>query len=419
MLKVENLLKNAREAALELAASAGADAHKKALLAIATHIQTGAPAIVAANQVDVAAEQNAAKKDRLLLNEERIEALAESVREVAELPSVLGTVAAEHRRPNGLAVRQLRVPLGVLAMVYEARPNVTVDAAALAIKSGNAVVLRGGKEAHQTNLVLCQLIADALQSAQLPATAVQLVDPPTREATAELLTARGQVDLLIPRGGRGLIDAVRRQATVPVIETGASVVHLFVDEMADVPRAAQVVLNAKTRRVSVCNALDTLLVHKSVADTFLPLLRQTFQDFEQKSGRHVRLHTCEKSRAFFPQSLPATPKDFHTEFLADEMNIRVVSGLAQATEHIRQHSLGHSEAILTGSTESAQQFAQQVDAACVFINASTAFADGGEFGLGAEMGISTQKLHARGPFAHEALTTTKWVAAGDMLTRPA
>ena len=240
------------------------------------------------------------KKDRLLLNEERIEALAESVREVAELPSVLGTVAAEHRRPNGLAVRQLRVPLGVLAMVYEARPNVTVDAAALAIKSGNAVVLRGGKEAHQTNLVLCQLIADALQSAQLPATAVQLVDPPTREATAELLTARGQVDLLIPRGGRGLIDAVRRQATVPVIETGASVVHLFVDEMADVPRAAQVVLNAKTRRVSVCNALDTLLVHKSVADTFLPLLRQTFQDFEQKSGRHVRLHTCEKSRAFFP-----------------------------------------------------------------------------------------------------------------------
>ena len=230
MLKVETLLKNAREAALQLA-NAGADAHKRALLAIANLIERSAPAIVAANKVDVAAEQNAAKKDRLLLTEERIAALAESVREVAELPSVLGEVAAEHRRPNGLAVRQLRVPLGVLAMVYEARPNVTVDAAALAIKSGNAVVLRGGKEAHQTNLVLCQLIADALQSAQLPAAAVQLVDPPTREATAELLTARGQVDLLIPRGGRGLIDAVRRQATVPVIETGASVVHLFVDEI--------------------------------------------------------------------------------------------------------------------------------------------------------------------------------------------
>lgn len=390
-----------------------------ALHALADALVAAGPRIVEANAVDLARGRadgmSQGLLDRLALTQDRIVAIADALRELATLPDPVGEVVRGQTLPNGLRLRQLRVPMGVVGMIYEARPNVTVDAAGLALKSGNAVVLRGGSAAASSNQVIVQVLAEALEAQGLPGDLVQSIDAWGRPGAVALMHARGLVDVLVPRGGADLIRTVVREATVPVIETGVGNVHVFVDSSADLDQALPILLNAKTQRVGVCNAAETLLVHRDVAEEFLPIALASLAD----AG--VTVHGDDETLALAPEEaavVPATDDDWAREYLSLDLAVRVVAGLDEALEHIRRWSSGHTEAILTRDLPSSERFVAEVDSAAVMVNASTRFTDGGQLGLGAEIGISTQKLHARGPMGLAELTTTKWVVHGDGHVRP-
>ncbi|GAB6938883.1 glutamate-5-semialdehyde dehydrogenase [Isoptericola variabilis] len=391
-----------------------------ALHALADALEAAADEIVTANVDDLARGRERGLSDglldRLALTPARIGAIADALRELAGLPDPVGEVVRGQTLPNGLRLRQLRVPMGVVGMIYEARPNVTVDAAGLALKSGNAVILRGGSAAASSNAVIVDVLRRALQGQRLPADLVQTIDAHGRPGGVALMQARGLVDVLVPRGGADLIRTVVESSTVPVIETGVGNVHVYVDATADVANAVEIVMNAKTQRVGVCNAAETLLVHADAAEAFLPAALAAL------GGAGVVLHGDARTVALAPESvevLPATDADWATEYLALELAVRVVDSLDDAIEHIRTWSSGHTEAILTRDLAASERFVAEVDSAAVMVNASTRFTDGGELGLGAEIGISTQKLHARGPMGLAELTTTKWVVHGDGHVRPA
>ena len=381
-----------------------------ALAAIADGLEAAVAQIIAANADDLergrAAGLSDGLIDRLRLDEVRVQALATSVRDVIALPDPVGTVVRGSRLPNGIQLSQVRVPFGVVGAIYEARPNVTVDIAALALKSGNAVLLRGGSAAESSNRVLVATLQGAIASAGLPPEAVQTIDPHGRAGAAELMRARGFVDVLIPRGSADLIQTVVRESTVPVIETGAGVVHIVLDASADEQLAVDIVHNAKVQRPSVCNAVETVLVHRDAAERLLPPVLSALR----ASGVVVR--GDERARAIDATLLLATDVDFATEHMALELSVAIIDDLDAALAHIRQFSTQHTESIITRDMANAERFLAEVDSAVVMVNASTRFSDGGEFGFGAEVGISTQKLHARGPMGLPELTSTKWIVRG-------
>ena len=411
---VAELARRAKTASRRLALLSRAD-KDAALHAIADALDDAIPAIVQANADDQAQGRQRGMAegllDRLMLNEARIGAIAEAVREVAALPDPVGEVVRGSTLANGLQIRQVRVPMGVVGMIYEARPNVTVDAAALGLKSGNAVILRGGSAAAASNRALVAVIRAALADRGLPQDAVTLLEEGGHDAARALMTARGLVDLVIPRGGADLIRTVVMESTVPVIETGIGVNHVYVDAAADLDKALALVMNSKTHRPSVCNAAESLVVHESVADEFLP------KALTALAGAGVVLHVApEVSRlaeAAGAANQLASETDYATEWHRLEMNVRTVADLDEALEHIRVNGSMHTEVIVTESRSAARRFVAEVDAAVVMVNASSRFTDGGQFGMGAEIGISTQKLHARGPMALPELTTTKWIVDGD------
>ena len=389
-----------------------------ALRRIADALVERAPEILEANQLDLDAGHNAglsaALIDRLTLDADRIQAMAHGARKIAALPDPVGEVIDGFRLPNGLDVRKLRVPLGVVAVVYEARPNVTIDAAALCLKSGNAIVLRGSSAAVNSNAMLAAVAGEAAVQAGLPRASISLVSGGGREELAELATQNGVVDLIIPRGGEGLKAALKGVATVPVIFAASGNCHVYVDASADLTAAQEIVVNAKVQRPGVCNAAETLLVHERIAANFLPRVLHALND----AG--VTLHGDPGTRDLVPDLAirPAGDRDWDTEYLALEIAVRVVDSVDSAIAHINRHGSGHSEAIVTADTVAARRFQLAVDAACVYVNASTRFTDGGEFGMGAEIGISTQKLHARGPIGLRELCTTKYLVEGTGHVRP-
>lgn len=403
----------AREAAHELAVATRA-AKDDALRAMADALAAHTPRILAANAEDVAAARahgtSEALVDRLRLDEPRIAAMADGLRQVAGLPDPVGEVLRGCTLPNGLELRQVRVPLGVVGIIYEARPNVTADAAGICLKSGNAALLRGSSSAQRSNRAIVGALRDALGAVGLPADAVQLVPGEGHDAAKALMRARGLVDVLIPRGGAGLIRSVVEESTVPVIETGVGNCHVYVDADADLETALAIVLNSKTQRPSVCNAAESLLVHEAVAEAFLPRVVGALQ------AAGVTIHGDEVFQAY-DGVVPATDEDHDTEYLSLDISAAVVPSLDAAVAHIREHSSGHTESIVTTSVEAARRFTAAVDSAAVMVNASTRFTDGGEFGFGAEIGISTQKLHARGPMGLPEMTSTKYVVTGHGHTR--
>jgi len=385
-----------------------------ALHAMADALVANAARIVEANVADLArGRENGMKEsllDRLALDAGRVAGIADALRELAALPDPVGEIVRGSTLPNGLRLRQVRVPMGVVGMIYEARPNVTVDAAGLALKSGNAVVLRGGSAAASSNEVIVAVLGEALEGQGLPRNLVQSIDAYGRPGAVELMRARGLVDVLVPRGGADLIRTVVTESVVPVIETGVGNCHVFVDASADVGQAVPIVLNSKTQRTGVCNAAETLLVHRDVAPTFLPAI------LEELRSRDVTIHGDDAVAANLPEGLrfePATETDWETEYLSLDLAVRVVDSLDEALEHIRRYSSGHTEVICTRDTRSVQRFTTELDSAAIIVNASSRFTDGGQFGLGAEIGISTQKLHARGPMGLAELTTTTWIVEGD------
>lgn len=385
-----------------------------ALLALADALEARHTEIVEANALDceraAASGMAAPLVDRLRLDETRVGAIADALREVAALPDPVGEVVHGRRLPNGLQVRQVRVPLGVVGMIYEARPNVTVDAAGLALKSGNAVVLRGGSAALESNTAIVRVLRDALAGVGLPRELVASIDAWGREGARALMTARGLVDVLIPRGGADLIETVVASSTVPVIETGVGNCHVYVDAAADVEQAVRIALNSKTQRTGVCNAAETLLVHADVADAFLPAA------LAELAEAGVRLHADGASAARAPAGadvVAAQESDWSTEYLSLDLAVKVVADLDEAIEHIRRYSSGHTEAICSRDVGAVRRFTTELDSAAIIVNASTRFTDGGQLGLGAEIGISTQKLHARGPMGLGELTTTTWIVEGD------
>ena len=386
------------------------------LHAMADSLITHTEAILAANEEDVLAAQGTVSPvmiDRLKLNEARIEAMAEGIRQVAELPDPVGRILTETKRPNGLVIEKVSVPLGVVAIIYESRPNVTSDAAALTLKSGNACVLRGGKEAFRSANAVTNALREGLKNAGGNPDLIQLIQDTTRQSANELMKAVGYVDLLIPRGGAGLIRACVENATVPCIQTGTGICHIYVDETADQEQALRIVNNAKTSRPSVCNAEEVLLVHEAIAPEFLPKLKKLLVEDRRTAGLEpVDLRLC-PAAAKMIAGTPAGETDFDTEFLDYILAVAVVKNTEEAIRHISLHSTGHSEAILTETPANAEAFVRDVDSAAVYINASTRFTDGGEFGLGCEMGISTQKLHARGPMGLEEMTAYKYVIRGN------
>jgi len=416
--QVRAVCARARTAARTLA-TAPRSVKDAALLAVADDLVAATGRIVAANAQDTARGERdgmaAGLLDRLRLDAGRVAAIAGAVRDVVGLPDPVGEVVRGSTLANGLRLRQVRVPMGVVGMVYEARPNVTVDAAALALKAGNAAVLRGGSAAEASNAVLVEVVRGALQRSGLPADAVTSIDAWGRAGVVHLMQARGLVDLLVPRGGAGLIRTVVESSTVPVIETGTGNCHVYVDASADLAQALAITLNAKTRRVGVCNAAETLLVHADAAAAFLPLALPALD------AAGVRLHVDERAASAAADLgldvVPATDTDWADEYLSMDLAVGVVDSLDAAVEHIRRWSSGHTEAICTTDLRAADRFVAEVDSAVVAVNASTAFTDGGQFGLGAEVGISTQKLHARGPMGLAELTSTKWVVTGDGHTR--
>ncbi|CEP67034.1 Glutamate-5-semialdehyde dehydrogenase [Moorella glycerini] len=401
--------KLAREAARTLA-NLNTARKNEALLAMARALEEEKDFILEANARDMAAGKekglSRALLDRLLLNEKRIQDMAVSLRELVALPDPVGEVTSMWTRPNGLQIGRVRVPLGVIGIIYEARPNVTVDAAGLCLKTGNAVILRGGSEAFNSNRALTRVISRAATAAGIPEGAIQLIETTDREAVNLLLRANEYLDVLIPRGGAGLIRTVVENATVPVIETGVGNCHVYVDAAADLEMARNIVINAKTQRPGVCNAMETLLVHEKVAAEFLPSLAEALKE------KGVVLRGCERTRELVPWAEAATEEDWATEYLDLILAIRVVDSFEAALEHIHTYGTKHSEAIVTSNYQTAREFLARVDAAAVYVNASTRFTDGYEFGFGAEIGISTQKLHARGPMGPEQLTTFKYIIFG-------
>jgi glutamate-5-semialdehyde dehydrogenase len=411
---VAELAGAARQASRRLALLSRAD-KDAALRAMADALDAASTEIIAANDLDV--ERGRARGmaegllDRLRLDQARVSAVGEALRDIAGLPDPVGEVVRGSTLPNGLQIRQVRVPMGVVGMIYEARPNVTVDAAGLALKSGNAVVLRGGSAASESNRALVAVLRGALESRGLPASALCLLDEGGRDAVRALMTARGLVDVLIPRGGADLIQTVVRESTVPVIETGVGNCHVYVDVAADLDKALAIVVNSKTHRVGVCNAAESLLVHRSIASTFLPMVLAELGSAGVTVHGDAELELLAKE-AGAAYSL-ATEKDFAREYLSLDISARIVDSLDEALAHVQLYSTGHTEAIVTEDRGAARRWTAEVDAAAVIVNASTRFTDGGEFGFGAEIGISTQKLHARGPMGLSELTTTKWVVEGD------
>lgn len=406
--------RRAKEAAAELA-PLPRTVRDRALLAAASALTERTDEIVAANAADVAEARAAGTPesvvDRLTLTPERVAAIASDVRDVVALPDPVGEVLRGSTLPNGLELRQIRVPLGVVGIVYEARPNVTVDAAALCLKSGNAVLLRGSSSAYASNAALVGVLRDAVAGAGVPADAVQLVPGESRESVRELMRARGLVDVLIPRGGASLIRSVVEESTVPVIETGVGNCHVYVDEAADIDTALAVLVDSKAQRPSVCNAAETVLVHEAVAGEFLP------RAAEALAVAGVTVHGDEAWQKADARVVPATEEDWGTEYLSYDIAAAVVPSLDAAVGHIREWTSGHTEAIVTRDTAAARRFTALVDSTAVMVNASTRFTDGGQFGFGAEIGISTQKLHARGPMGLPELTSTKYVVTGDGHTR--
>jgi glutamate-5-semialdehyde dehydrogenase len=404
---VKEQAEKARTAALTLSSATRA-AKDAALLAMADSLAKSETAILEANERDVAVaeanETSAALIDRLRLTPDRIASMVEGLRQLAALPDPVGDVVRGWTNANGVQVRQVRVPFGVVGIIYEARPNVTADAGGICLKSGNAALLRGSSSAAESNAAIVEALQAGLVDAGLPAEAIQLVPGP-REVTNELMAARGLVDVLIPRGGAGLIDNVVRNSQVPVIETGVGNCHVFVDARADDRMALDIVINAKTQRPSVCNAAETLLVHADIADSFMP------RALEALAANGVTVHGDSRVAAY-GDVVPADERDFAAEYLSLDIAVAIVDSLDSALQHIRRYSTGHSETIITESQSSAARFSAEVDAAAVLINASSRFVDGGEFGFGAEIGISTQKLHARGPMGLPEMTSTKYVVTG-------
>ena len=399
---------------------ADTETKNNALLAMADALMEHQQAILTANQADLEAARGTVSEvmlDRLALSPERIVGMAQGIREVAVLPDPVGAVLQRVERPSGIVVEKTAVPMGVIAIIYESRPNVTSDAAALALKAGSACVLRGGKEAHRSAAAIVEALKEGLQRAGLPADALQLVEDTTRASANELMTASGYVDLLIPRGGAGLIRACVDNATVPVIETGTGICHVYVDGQADQAMALDILENAKCSRPSVCNACEVCLVDETIAGEFLPKLQKRLTQDRAERGLHpVELRLDQAAQAII-SGTPAGEKDFDTEFLDYILGVKVVKGVDEAIAHIAAHSTGHSEAIVTANEKAARTFLNQVDSAAVYWNASTRFTDGGEFGLGCEMGISTQKLHARGPMGLQELCTYKYIIRGTGQTR--
>lgn len=408
--EIEQLARDAKTASRVLA-QLSSSTKNAALEAMATAICDKRDAIFAANQIDV---ENGARKgigtallNRLTLTDAKIANMAQGCRDVAALPDPIGRVLDGENRPNGLKIERVRVPLGVVAVIYESRPNVTVDAAILALKAGNAVILRGGSEAIETNRVLSEIIDQAARDAGLPAGSIGFVQTTDRAASSFLATQKGWIDLIIPRGGEGLKKALSEVATVPVIFAAGGVCHIFVDETADIKMAREIVFNAKTNGPSACNAVETLLIHRDIAENFLPAMAEQF------GAANVELRGDERARQIVPAIDAATPDDWNAEYLDLTLAIKIVDDLDAALEHIATYGTAHSEAIVTNNFATAERFLNEVDAAAVYVNASTRFTDGYEFGLGAEVGISTQKLHARGPMGLEALTTTKYLVRGN------
>jgi glutamate-5-semialdehyde dehydrogenase len=383
----------------------------QALKTIADALQKNVSDIIAANAKDVAGEKQKGTKpaliDRLTLNEKRIGDMADAVRLLVELRDPLHRVLENWQLPNGLNVQKVSVPFGVIGMIYESRPNVTVDAATLCLKAGSAVVLRGSANALHSNRVLVRVMREALEKTGLPQDAIQLIDSPERELVTELLRARGKVDLVIPRGGASLIQHVIQNAKVPTIETGIGNCHVFVDATADFQKAKAIILNAKVQRPGVCNSAETLLVHKDIAAQFIP------ETLAALAEHHVELFACERTRTFYPQANPATQSDWETEYLDYKLAVKIVDSLDAAIEHISTYGTQHSEAIVTNDMQNAKRFQEEIDAAAVYVNASTRFTDGFEFGFGAEIGISTQKLHARGPMGLDQIVTYKYLIEGE------
>lgn len=400
----------AKQAAAKLAVTSTA-VKNAALLAMAAALETQQAEILAANERDMTAAAAKGMKssmlDRLKLTAERISGMADGLRQVAGLADPVGNVIDGKTLPNGLHITKIRVPLGVIGIIYEARPNVTADAAGLCLKSGNAVILKGGSEAMESNKTVAAILAQAAEGAGIPAGSIQFIDTSDRQAVQDLIHMNGLVDVVIPRGGAGLIQAVVRNASVPVIETGAGVCHTYVDKDADVEMAMKIAFNAKVQRPSVCNAMETLLVHKDIADKFLPMMLMMY------NSSAVEIRGDEAVQEYSGQVHPATEEDWSTEYGDLRLSVKIVDSIEEAMAHIAKYGTGHSECIVTNNYQAAQLFQYTVDAAAVYVNASTRFTDGNEFGFGAEIGISTQKLHARGPMALPELTSTKYLINGN------
>ena len=400
----------AKQAAAKLAVTSTA-VKNAALLAMAAALEAQQAEILSANEHDMTAAAAKGMKssmlDRLKLTAERISGMADGLRQVAGLADPVGNVIDGKTLPNGLHITKIRVPLGVIGIIYEARPNVTADAAGLCLKSGNAVILKGGSEAMESNKTVAAILAQAAEGAGIPAGSIQFIDTSDRQAVQDLIHMNGFVDVVIPRGGAGLIQAVVRNASVPVIETGAGVCHTYVDKDADVEMAMKIAFNAKVQRPSVCNAMETLLVHKDIADKFLPMMLMMY------NSSAVEIHGDEAVQEYSGQVHPATEEDWSTEYGDLRLSVKIVDSIEEAMAHIAKYGTGHSECIVTNNYQAEQLFQYTVDAAAVYVNASTRFTDGNEFGFGAEIGISTQKLHARGPMALPELTSTKYLINGN------
>ena len=407
-------IKAAKDASYTLA-SASTETKNSALAAIAKLLVSRSSEILSANTTDLenAVKSNLASglQDRLRLTEARIQSLAESTQEVIALPDPIGEVVQANTLENGLDLTQIRVPFGVIGVIYEARPNVTIDISSLAIKSGNAVVLRGGTAAENTNIALAKILKEALADSGLNSDLVQTVDDFGRDGANEMMAARGLIDVLIPRGSASLISAVVEGAKVPVIQTGDGVTHLFIDESANPEWAVDIVFNSKVQRPATCNALETLLVHEAVASTILPKV------LDRLVEAGVTIHADQKVNSIYPESVLATEADWHAEYYSLDLAVKVVGSLDEAIEHIKKYSTHHTESIITSNEAHAERFLTEIDSAVVMVNASTRFTDGGQFGFGTEVGISTQKLHARGPMGLRELTSTKWLARGAGQTR--
>jgi len=410
MISVNELGKLAKEASRVLALKT-TEEKNNALLSIADELENNCDLILRENSVDM---ENARKNgmnetmlDRLLLTEDRVKGMAQGVREVASLPDPVGRILDKVSRPNGLEITKVSVPIGVIAVIFEARPNVTSDAASLCLKAGSSVILRGGKEAIRSNKAVADIMRLAIKKAGFNENCINLVEDTSRNSATELMTLNEYVDVLIPRGGAGLIQACIKNSTVPVIETGTGNCHIYVDKNADIDMAAKIIFNAKTSRPSVCNAAESLLIHKDIAEKALPVIKA------ELDKENVILHGDEKSRKICPDILPATDDDWAKEYLSLDMSVKITENIDEAIEHIYKYGTFHSESIITDDPAAAEKFLNSVDAAAVYHNASTRFTDGGVFGLGAEIGISTQKLHARGPLGLNELTSMKFIVRGD------